>query len=226
MAADEVLLEHVAATGRPALRLYTWDPPTLSLGYFQPVAGRLADPRLAALPVVRRPTGGGAIVHHHELTYGLALPTGPLQRGVHWACRMHDVIRAALGSYAVPAAACAGGQETGRGAFLCFQHQTPGDVLLAAHKVVGSAQRRRAGALLQHGSILLAASPHAPHLSGVRELLGVVIPPDRLADDLVRTFAQMTGWEAGPADWTAGRLARRAELVATRYAHPAWTERR
>src|SRR4051812_29350845 len=120
MAADEVLLEHAAATGRPALRFYTWDPPTLSLGYFQPFAGRLADPRLAALPVVRRPTGGGAIVHHHELTYALALPAGPAQKGVNWACRMHDVIRAALGSDGVPAAACGCGREKGRGAFLCF----------------------------------------------------------------------------------------------------------
>src|SRR5947209_18419123 len=58
MAADEALLEHVLTTGRPALRYYTWDPPTLSLGYFQSFADRLPG-----LPVVRRMTGGGAIVH-------------------------------------------------------------------------------------------------------------------------------------------------------------------
>src|SRR5262249_35711609 len=66
VADDEALLESAAATGRPALRFYTWDPPTLSLGYFQPFADRLPG-----LPVVRRMTGGGAIVHHHELTYAL-----------------------------------------------------------------------------------------------------------------------------------------------------------
>src|SRR5262245_45464898 len=98
MAADEVLLEHAVANGRPALRLYTWDPSTLSLGYFQPFAARLADPLLANLPVVRRPTGGGAIVHHHELTYALALPTGPVsERGPSWVCRMHEIIGAAIG---------------------------------------------------------------------------------------------------------------------------------
>src|SRR5205823_5483512 len=99
---------------------------TLSLGYFQPHAARLAEPRLAELPVVRRPTGGGAIVHHHELTYALALPTGRRQAGANWACRMHDIIRIALGSCGVSAAACGCGQERGRGAFLCFEHQTPG----------------------------------------------------------------------------------------------------
>ncbi len=226
MAADEVPLEHAAATGRAALRFYTWDPPTLSLGYFQPAADRLTDPRLAQLPVVRRPTGGGAIVHHRELTYALALPPGPHQKGINWACRMHDIIRAALAAYGVPAAACGCGQERGRGAFLCFEHQTPGDVLLAGHKVVGSAQRRRAGALLQHGSILLAASPHAPHLPGITELLGVAVEPARLAADLARTFAQSTDWPLTSADWTAEQTARRAEIAATRYAHPSWTQRR
>src|SRR6267154_2578314 len=94
MAADEVLLEHAVATTRPALRFYVWNPPTLSLGYFQ----KFAD-RLSGLPVVRRQTGGGAIVHDHELTYALALPPGPAQKGVNWTCRMHEVIRTTLGSY-------------------------------------------------------------------------------------------------------------------------------
>src|SRR4051812_15493101 len=111
MAADEVLLDHAAASGRPALRFYTWDPPTLTLGYFQPSAGRHADPRLAPLPYVRRATGGGAIVHHHELTYALALPPG--RGGAGWPCRMHDIIRAALGSFGVSAVGCACGQEAG-----------------------------------------------------------------------------------------------------------------
>ena len=227
MAADEVLLEHAVATGRPALRFYTWDPPTLSLGYFQPFAARLADALLAELPVVRRPTGGGAIVHHHELTYALALPAGPAwHRGIHWTCRMHDIIRVGLERHGVPAAACGVGGEVGRGEYLCFRHQTPGDVLLGGAKVVGSAQRRRAGALLQHGSILLAASPFAPHLRGVRELLGMVVAPDRLVDDLARTFFQLTGWSPVAVDWSAVEIRRREDIVEQRYANPTWTQRR
>src|SRR5947199_7308592 len=103
MAADEALLGHAAA-GRAALRFYTWSEPTLSLGYFQRAAERLADDRLAGLPYVRRPTGGGAIVHHHELTYALALPTGATPAGTNWVCRMHDVIRAALSEFGVASA--------------------------------------------------------------------------------------------------------------------------
>ncbi|HEX4590204.1 MAG TPA: biotin/lipoate A/B protein ligase family protein [Gemmataceae bacterium] len=224
MAADEVLLEHVLVTGRPALRFYTWDPPTLSLGYFQPYAGRLPG-----LPVVRRMTGGGAIVHHHELTYAVGLPSGAAptalaRHGNPFVCVMHDGIRAALGSLGVTAAGC--GREQGRGAFLCFEHQTPGDLLLGGRKIGGSAQRRRRGAILQHGSILLAASPHAPHLKGIQEMTGVVIGPERLADALAPTVSRMTGWTMAPKDWSAELIARRKQLAAEHYRQTAWTQRR
>src|SRR4051794_38575411 len=80
MAADEVLLQ-AAAAGMAGLRFYEWSKATLSLGYFQPAAERLHDVKLAKLPWVRRPTGGEALVHQHELTYALALPAGlPWQR--------------------------------------------------------------------------------------------------------------------------------------------------
>src|SRR5437868_3538852 len=98
MAADEALLDHVTATGRPALRFYTWQPATLSLGYFQPAADRLAG-----VPYVRRASGGGAILHHRELTYGLALPPGaPWQSGASWLCRLHEFIGTALAAFDIP----------------------------------------------------------------------------------------------------------------------------
>jgi lipoate-protein ligase A len=226
MAADEALLDHAAATGRPALRFYTWDPPTLSLGYFQPAADRLADPNLAALPYVRRPTGGGAIVHHHELTYALALPPGPpWQSGVPWPCRMHDTIRAAMSKFGVLAVGCAGGQEAGRGAFVCFEHQTPGDVIFGGHKIVGSAQRKRGGALLQHGSILLAASPHAPRLPGVRELTGIAVEPFALAAAIGQAFSEATGWLLAAGEWR-GAIRSRLEAGIGKYRQPAWNDKR
>jgi lipoate-protein ligase A len=220
MAADEVLLEHSSTTGRPALRFYVWNSPTLSLGYFQ----KFAD-RLSGLPIVRRQTGGGAIVHDHDLTYALALPPGPAQKDANWMCRMHDIIRTTLGSRG--AAATSGcGQESGRDAFLCFEHHTPGDVILGENKIVGSAQRRRAGGLLQHGSILLGASLFAPYLHGLREIADVAITPDRLAADLSRTFSQTTGWVLAPIDWSNELMARCRQIAEERYRQPAWTERR
>jgi lipoyl(octanoyl) transferase len=220
MAADEALLEHVITTGRPALRFYNWDPPTLSLGYFQPYASRLPG-----LPVVRRMTGGGAIVHDRELTYALGLPPGPIQKDPHWACRMHDIIRVALAEWGVTAVSGCG-LEVGRGAFLCFEHQSPGDLLLGGHKIGGSAQRKRDGVILQHGSILLAASQHAPRFHGIRELTGTTIDPQGFADRLGRTLSRITGWSPAPVEWSVDLKARRWQLGIERYANPAWTERR
>src|SRR5262245_26530345 len=75
MAADETLLEG-AGRGVASLRFYGWSEATLSLGYFQPARRRFDAERLASLPFVRRPSGGDALVHHHELTCALALPAG------------------------------------------------------------------------------------------------------------------------------------------------------
>ena len=98
MAADEVLLES-AQDGIASLRFYGWSTATVSLGYFQADKLRREDGRLASLPLVRRPTGGGALVHHHEMTYALALPaTSSWQGGGQssWLCRMHGIIAEAL----------------------------------------------------------------------------------------------------------------------------------
>jgi lipoate-protein ligase A len=218
MAADEALLEQVIETGRPALRFYNWEPATLSLGYFQSFAERLPG-----LPVVRRMTGGGAIVHDRELTYALGLP--PTEKPRDWPCRMHDIIRTTLASCGVTAVSDCG-PESGRGSFLCFEHLTPADLLLDGHKIGGSAQRRREGMTLQHGSILLAASPHAPQLRGIMELTGVEIAPRRLADEVTLALSTATGWTTVPIDWSAPLMARREQLVADRYNHLNWTKRR
>ena len=81
MALDEAMLEAAARGEAAYLRFYGWAVPTLSLGYFQRMADVRSDPRWEGRPVVRRPTGGGAIWHHHELTYAVAVPpTSPLVR--------------------------------------------------------------------------------------------------------------------------------------------------
>ena len=166
MAADEVLLE-AAGRGAAALRFYTWAEPTLSLGYFQPAAGRDRPP-LAALPWVRRSTGGAGIVHHHELTYAFALPAGAARSAADpWVCRFHRLVRAALADRGVAARLVVCGEEQKRDDVLCFLHHTPGDLAVGGSKIAGSAQRKLRGALLQHGSILLRRSPSDPELPGV-----------------------------------------------------------
>src|SRR5437660_12267249 len=103
MAADEVLL-HSATKGVASLRFYGWTTATVSLGYFQPERVRAEDPRLAPLPYVRRASGGSTLVHHHEVTYALALPPGsPWQTGEPWLCRMHAIVSLALHQFGIAA---------------------------------------------------------------------------------------------------------------------------
>ncbi|MCX7699566.1 MAG: lipoate--protein ligase family protein [Gemmataceae bacterium] len=222
MAADEVLLESAIA-GVATLRFYTWREPTQSLGYFQPTAERRAG-----LPWVRRTSGGAALVHHHELTYALALPPGsPWQkRGESWICRMHTIIGQALQRLGVPLHPVRCETEVKVGPVLCFLHHTPGDLLLAGRKIVGSAQRKSRGALMQHGGILLAQSPFTPELPGIRDLVGLELTPNELAQAIAEDFQADTGWELRAESWTELELRRRTELAESKYSRPEWNEKR
>lgn len=227
MAADEALLETAADRGTAALRFYTWAEPTLSLGYFQPAAVR-EEPRLAPLAWVRRATGGAAIVHHRELTYALALPAGsPWQSGEPWVCRFHHVVQAVLADHGVRAHGVVCGEEVKLGPVLCFLHQTPADLAIDGSKVVGSAQRKMRGALLQHGSILLNRSEFAPDLPGINDAAGrVLFTPESLAGLLVERFAADTGWDVRPGGWSEGETTRIAVIRAEKYANPDWNAKR
>jgi lipoyl(octanoyl) transferase len=227
MAADEALLESAAA-GVASLRFYAWADATLSLGYFQPEQRRHEDERLARLPWVRRPSGGGAIIHHLEITYALALPAGrPWQDGRSWLLRMHEVIAAALSQFGVashPYAPSPG--EPAFTGFLCFQHFTAGDLMMDGYKVVGSAQRRLRKAIVQHGSILLAASPHAPMLPGIRELSGKDLSVAEVVSVLSSTFRRETDWPLSAESLTDAERERIRVLARDKYGHPSWNAKR
>jgi lipoate-protein ligase A len=220
MAADEVLLEDAAA-GTASLRFYGWCVPTVSLGYFQPHASRPP-----VLPFVRRPSGGMTLVHHHELTYCLALPAGPAwQSGEPWLRQMHRVIAAALSRFGVVARPHEGPDQHPE-TTLCFRHFTAGDLILGGAKVAGSAQRKYRRALMQHGGILLARTEFAPELAGIRELTGRRPEPHELTAAIRDSFAEKTGWRLVECDWEEGMRGRVAELVRGKYGRPEWNEKR
>lgn len=222
MALDETLLRSALDRRVASLRCYTWAEPTLSLGYFQK-----HTERLPGVAWVRRPTGGDAILHHHELTYCLALPAGPpWHTAESWLCRFHRVVAEAMRKLGVETQAVECGQEQRLGPFLCFQHQTPADLRIAGHKVVGSAQRRPHGAMMQHGSILLRTSPHAPAVPGIAELSGVTIELPDLEVALAAALVNETGWTVEPGDWTTAERRAAAELDRDKYATAAWNEKR
>ena len=226
MAADETLLESAADRGAATLRFYTWTEPTLSLGYFQPSADRDALP---GLPWVRRSTGGAAIVHHHELTYALAVPWGAAwqPRGESWICRFHHLVQAVLSDHGVTARGVVCGEEQKLGGVLCFLHQTPADLTVNGSKVAGSAQRKLRGALLQHGSLLLKTSEFAPLLPGIFDAAGKeLFTPQRFAELVTEAVAADTGWKVEPGTWTADETRRVPEIRTDKYANVEWNTKR
>jgi lipoate-protein ligase A len=227
MAADETLVRS-AAQGIASLRLYGWTTATLSLGYFQPHSVRLADSRLATLPWVRRPSGGATLVHHHELTYALALPPGsPWQIGKAWMPRMHRIITAALAELGLERNVEPVLDTTTKfGDVLCFQQHTPGDLLSGGKKVVGSAQRKYHQALMQHGSILLAQSEYTPALPGLLEMTGVSLGAAQVQEAVLHAFKNEIGWRIEATAWTMQEKQEIEELVVEKYATAEWNEKR
>lgn len=227
MAADETLLLSAVA-GTASLRWYGWSEATVSLGYFQPERCRQQDPQLAGLPYVRRPSGGALLVHHQEITYALALPAAWVGRSASaWLWRWHQVLATALRRLGLPVeqqekSPPAGAAEE----VLCFRQPSTGDLLLSGAKIVGSAQRRHRGALLQHGSLLLAASPYAPSLPGIRELTSRQLDLPALFSLLNEQIQEQLSWQSAPGDWTAEERACRRRLVEEKYSQASWNARR
>ena len=194
MAIDANLLAQAAHTGRAFLRLYRFDPPCLSLGRNEATAhyDRAAIAR-RGLEVVRRPTGGRAVWHEHELTYAVAAPIVTFG-GLRAAYRaIHTRIAVALRSLGVDATLAPDRPRPPASPSSCFASPVGGEVLVGGRKVVGSAQVREGSAFLQHGSILLAGSQEViaavsrkPHAAGAATTLsaelGRRITWDEVAD--------------------------------------------
>jgi lipoate-protein ligase A len=241
MAVDEVLLE-AAAAGRCSLRFYRWQQPTLSLGYFQAIDDRRRHAASFGCPVVRRSSGGGAIVHDREVTYSVALPGGhPLAIGrllLYQAVHQTLIevlagagIRAELFTTDVAQASSLCPGFTGKMPvlpecscpFLCFQRRAAGDVVVGTVKVAGSAQRRLQGAVLQHGSVLLGRSPAAPELDGLREVSGEPLREYPLIEAWTERLRQRLDldWQRQPL--TGRQRAEAADLARRKFAADAWT---
>jgi len=231
MAVDVALLERADRMGEAFLRLYRFDPPCLSLGRNEAAGGydRAAIPRLG-IDVVRRPTGGGAVWHEHELTYAVAAPIAAfgLLRQAYRA--IHQRLLTALRLLGADVA-LAPDRPTARPPVppsACFSQPVGGEVLLRTRKLVGSAQMRRGGAFLQHGSILLdgsqdviAAVTREPQAASaattLSEELGRRITWEEVADAIVAT------WDTGV---TSPNLHQPPPTSIAWFSDPAWTWRR
>jgi len=230
MAVDEALLEAVECEPACWWRFYQWAEPTLSLGYFQEYAERAGHPASRHAACVRRLTGGGAILHDRELTYSLIVPAQ--HRLAQARERLYAIVHRSLVELLADLAVTAGLHPASSDAvpapepFLCFQRRAPGDIVTGDVKITGSAQRRRRGAVLQHGSILLQRSAAAPELPGIAEKAGPEIDAARLIDAWLPRLAESLELQWQPAALSPQQRQAAEELRQRRYAAAAWTVHR
>lgn len=158
MAVDEALLNRARRTGECVLRVYTWATPTLSLGRNQS-AREACDPARAhelGVAVVRRLTGGRALLHHREITYSVTAPLARDESPRAWYASITSLLVHALQSLGVDATvAPRSARMPAPAGAPCFELPAEGEIMVRGRKLVGSALVRDNGALLQHGSILV-----------------------------------------------------------------------
>jgi len=247
MALDETLLEgYLAGDGAsspPTLRLYSWRPATLSLGKSQRFEDG-CDPdylREQGIGLVRRPTGGQAVLHEYERTYAVVgrLDRAPFDAGV-LACyeAISAALRRALSSF---------GFEIGTASHqpprplreknpVCFAEPSAHELLVDEKKIVGSAQLRRRQAFLQHGSILLRADPTrlqraigvAPQptpMVDLEQLIGRMPTEDELDQALIAGFSEQFALEFDAIQLSVDERAEMTRRRTFKYLSESWTVR-
>ncbi len=235
MAIDQMLLESVDKSQVATLRLYGWSEPTLSLGYFQNLHDRHQHELSRKLAIVRRATGGGAIIHHHELTYSIAVPIDSTSLGANRT--LYDKVHRAMidslaelaihaSTYADTAHADTATCENAHRPFLCFMCRSDDDLIVNGYKILGSAQRKSRHAILQHGSLLVQASPHATELPGIIELTGLSPSMGEIADRFTEHVQGALSLEFIDQQLGDAELRRANEIAASRFGSTKWTSRR
>ncbi len=253
MAIDETIGEHVGAgLVPPTLRFYGWDPACLSLGYTQPAADVNFE-QLGAhgWDIVRRLTGGRAILHIDELTYSIVVPKGDprvTDDVVESYRRLSQGLVAGLLILDAPVRADAADQAAHRfKGPVCFEVPSDYEITVAGRKLLGSAQTRRRGIVLQHGALPLygnltricdvlafeseaernaARKRLAARAVTLEEALGRRIDESVVIRALAQGFAEVLNLRLEEGQLGASEMERAEELFNTRYATAEWTCRR
>jgi lipoate-protein ligase A len=253
MAVDEAILEFTTRGDvPPTLRLFAWQPACLSLGYAQSVADvdriRLAQ---HGWDLVRRPTGGKAILHTDELTYSVTGPqTEPRLAGsvLESYRRLSSALLEALrllGIMAESQAEVLRNESEPKGP-VCFEAPSNYEITVGGKKLIGSAQARRREGVLQHGTlplygdltriIAVLAFPDAAGRAAAAErlvnrattaeiVLGYPLAWNTAAQAFPTAFEKTLDVTLTPAGLTPKELERAAELEQEKYGNPSWTDR-
>ena len=253
MAVDEAILESVyKGDSLPTLRLYAWEPACLSLGHAQPFS-EVNTQALAekGWDVVRRPTGGRAILHVDELTYAVIAPEDePRVRGgvLESYLRLSEALLESLHILGLSPRAEEKTQKTKKEKPnpVCFEVPSNYEITVNGKKLIGSAQARRKEGILQHGALPLygdltriitalqfsntdkkekAKSSLLSHATTVERELGHPVGWMQANDAFKQAFQKVLNLELDPSALTKHELDRVEALMSTKYAHPSWTER-
>ncbi len=257
MATDEaMLISCTGKAGRPTLRFYGWNPPAVSIGYFQRLATEIDQEvcQKLGIDIIRRLTGGRAVLHEQELTYSLVVREDEpyIPATVTESYRFFSrAIVAGLTRLGVAAEMKSPEMQKRKplphASAACFDAPSHYEITVAGRKLVGSAQVRRDGVLLQHGSILLSLQPEraaavlhsaqsdcgeilARQLTekavGLDEILGRPIDPAAVADAIRAGFEEQCNLRFQTGVWTESELSCIDELVKQKYGVKAWNFRR
>ena len=252
MAVDEAILEHIGrGESIPTLRLYAWDPPCLSLGHAQPFADVDVE-RLKqhGWEVVRRATGGRAILHTDELTYSVIAPNDePRVEGsvLESYNRLAQALLLAVKSLEVPVEMKEGKVEnTSMPNPVCFEVPSTYEITVNGKKLIGSAQARKREGVLQHGSLPLtgdlsricqalvfenesarelAATRLLERATTVESALGQEVSWEVAAQAFIQAFEAQLGLSLKSGELSESETKRADELIKEKYAHSSWTER-
>ncbi len=249
MATDEALAESAGAgEGPPTLRFYQWAPPCLSLGRHQPLTEIDQDAcRRLGFDIVRRPTGGRSILHTDELTYSVAGPVSePRLAGaiLESYLRLAQALELGLARLGLPAQKAPGDLRAGPDvSAACFEVPSAYEITFGGRKLIGSAQSRRQGWVLQHGSLPLTgdiarvvealAIPTQVERDALRSALrrrattvaaelGRPIAVETAIAVLASAFADSLDVTLVPGGLSAREEQRVELLLRERYCHPDW----
>jgi lipoyl(octanoyl) transferase len=253
MAVDESLLEHVGhGESLPTLRLYAWEPACLSLGYAQPFADVDTDRLLEqGWDVVRRPTGGRAILHTDELTYSITAPLDEprvLGTVLESYNRLAQALLAAVKSLGIEVELKdhQKSQDNDAQGPVCFEVPSAYEITVNGKKLIGSAQARRKEGVLQHGTLPLygdlgritealvfpdesaraaAAVKLWSRATTVETVLSRAVEWKTAAQAFVHAFESELNLEFEQGELSASEKTRAKMLLNEKYAHASWTER-
>ena len=239
MARDSALMEMARETGENIFSVYSWQAPTLSLGRNQTARDRydLREIVRRGIDVVRRPTGGRALLHWREVTYSVAAPLGDDESLVESYERINRILIRGLQLLGVDATEAHGGPRTPPpGDLPCFATPAEGELVSDGSKLVGSAQVRENGSLLQHGSILihddqpmvssLLIEPaiEAPRAATLSDALGFEPGIEQVADALFAAVRALEDPDATVLE--ESELIERTRAHVDHYRNSLWTWRR